>query len=343
MLLLPVDSDYCVADLAHLWSGRAHADVLVGAQPIEPQATDDSPLRRHASWLAGLLCAWLTKGPRHGLDSDVVLASRSVLQRIDAAGTWQERHGAVLRLLVAAARGGASIQEVALPVARASADRAGLAPWPSVLWWNLTAALQLWARRPTSWQIQLWTAVAAALMAGLAVHTVWLHRGQLRSHLALACSWAMAALTVSLAARTARVVAIARIHGWRLRWRDALRDLALSRMTNEILPIRVGDLVRLQRAVQRQDQAPWEATIQVIVAEKWDGLWMGVSLVACHGALLTPICTPIRMALGPVWSAVVACSAGLLLTIAISELGRAALTTLRRLAARASEIGRAHV
>ena len=273
ILCMNADGQHRASDAVALFQARQANTLLVGSRFVAGGSTPYSLIRQWMSQLASRLVGLISGVPLRDCFSSFFLLERTLLQDLDLAETVVGKGEGMLNLAATLGRRGVNLQE--WPIAGrerlAGQSKTDLMGFLAAY---LQAALNLRRRgRPSLVLTVLVRLLPLAVLALLLIH----EPGSLKHFLAhpdtvLACG---AVLAICTLLRAVRWQQIARVAGLRQPLVAALVDVAHGRLMNELLPVRVGEVVRVSR-IRSRDGTTLAPVLICLLWEKITGFGIGL-------------------------------------------------------------------
>lgn len=273
ILALNADGQHRASDAAALFQARREGCLLVGSRFVPGGDTPYSLIRRLMSELASGLVARVSGVPLRDCFSSFFLVERTRLEGLDLASLMRGKGEGMLTLAAALQARGMTLQEwpIVSEERRAGASKTDLVSFLSAY---LQAAWRLRReRRPKRWLLVLVRLLPLAVLAALLAHDPS-SLTQLISHpgTVLGCAAVLISCTLLRAVRWQQ---IARVAGLEQPLGAAIEDVAHGRLMNELLPVRVGEVVRISR-IQGRDGTDLTPVLLCLLWEKITGFAIGL-------------------------------------------------------------------
>lgn len=273
ILALNADGQHRSGDAVALFQARRSGTVIIGSRFIAGGATPYSLIRELMSLLASRLVALISGVPLRDCFSSFFLVEREALQSLDLEAVVHGRGEGMLNLVACLREQGVDLTEWPITTVerRSGESKTDLMRFLAAY---LQAAWQLRRQRqPSRWVLLLARLLPPAVLIALLVHDP----GSLRQLLAhpgtvLACAAVLMACTWLRAVRWQQ---IARVAGLRQPLLAAIEDVAHGRLMNELLPVRVGEVVRISR-IQGRDGSSLTPVLLCLLWEKITGFSIGL-------------------------------------------------------------------
>ena len=273
ILAMNADGQHRASDALSLFQARQSGCLLVGSRFIPGGETPYSLIRTLMSELASGLVARIGGVPLRDCFSSFFLLERIQLQGLNLGGLMAGKGEGMLNLASALQTRGVSLREwpIVSEERRAGASKTDLLSFLSAY---LQAAWRLRRqRRPKRWLLVLLRLLPLAVLAALLAHDPG-SLTQLLGHPGTVLSCAAVLIGCTLL-RAVRWQQIARVAGLEQPLVAAIEDVAHGRLMNELLPVRVGEVVRISRIQGRQgtDLTP---VVLCLLWEKITGFGIGL-------------------------------------------------------------------
>ena len=273
ILCLNADGQHSPADAVALFAARQAHTLLVGSRFVAGGATPYSLIRQAMSQLASWLVATISGVPLRDCFSSFFLLERSLLENLDLAGTVSGKGEGMLKLAAHLQQQGVTLREWPI-CSRERQVGDSKTDLLSFLVAYLQTAVQLRRQRhPGRLFTLLARLVPLAVLAALLAHDpTSLHQLLTHPFTVLACAAVLMACTLLRAVRWQQ---IARVAGLEQPLLAAIEDVAHGRLMNELLPVRVGEVVRISR-IRGRDQQALTPVLLCLLWEKITGFGIGL-------------------------------------------------------------------
>lgn len=273
ILCLNADGQHRCEDALALFEARRPGQLIVGSRFVPGGSTPYSRIRTLMSLLGSRLVALISGVPLRDCFSSFFLVEREALNGLAIEDLVSGRGEGMLKLVACLRGRGLALREQPITtVERCSGDsKTDLITFLAAY---LRAAWQLRRqRRPSRWLLVLVRLLPLAVLAALLGHDptslqrLLSHPGTL-----MACAAVLMACTLLRAVRWQQ---IARVAGLQQPLLSALEDVAHGRLMNELLPVRVGEVVRISR-IQGRDGSALTPVLLCLLWEKITGFGIGL-------------------------------------------------------------------
>lgn len=273
LLCLNADGQHRCDDALALFQARRSGQLVVGSRFVPGGSTPYSQIRTLMSLLGSRLVAVISGVPLRDCFSSFFLVERQALEGLAIEALVSGRGEGMLKLVATLQGRGLSLWE--LPI-RTVERRSGESNTDliSFLAAYLRTAWQLRRqRRPSRLLLVLVRLLPLVVLAALLSHDP----GSLRQLLAhpgtlLACGAVLVGCTLLRAVRWQQ---IARVAGLEQPLLAALEDVAHGRLMNELLPVRIGEVVRISR-IQERGGSGLTPVLLCLLWEKITGFGIGL-------------------------------------------------------------------